>query len=71
MPLTCSGPFRADQHENSLPSRLAVGPRRRQADLEELVRNSALPESALIVVGKDHRLADPEPLAAMLKESCR
>jgi alpha/beta hydrolase family protein len=36
-------------------------------DSEELVRNSALPESALIVVGTDHRLADPEPLAAMLE----
>jgi hypothetical protein len=37
------------------------------ADSEELVRNSGLPASALIVVGKDHRLADPEPLAAMLR----
>jgi alpha-beta hydrolase superfamily lysophospholipase len=32
----------------------------------ELVRNSGLPESALIAVGSDHRLADPEPLQAML-----
>ncbi len=37
------------------------------AESRELVRNSALPESALIVVGDDHRLADPEPLAAMLR----
>jgi alpha-beta hydrolase superfamily lysophospholipase len=37
------------------------------ADSEELVANSGLPESALIAVGKDHRLADPEPLAEMLR----
>jgi len=37
------------------------------ADSEELVRNSGLPASALIEVGGDHRLADPEPLAAMLR----
>jgi len=37
------------------------------AESEELVRNSGLPASALIEVGNDHRLADPEPLAAMLK----
>jgi hypothetical protein len=37
------------------------------ADSEELVRNSGLPAGALIEVGTDHRLADPEPLAAMLK----
>jgi alpha-beta hydrolase superfamily lysophospholipase len=36
------------------------------ADSRELVRASGLPESALIVVGSDHRLADPEPLEAML-----
>ena len=36
-------------------------------DSEELVRNSGLPASALIEVGTDHRLADPEPLAAMLR----
>jgi hypothetical protein len=40
-------------------------------DSEELVRNSGLPASSLIEVGSDHRLADPEPLAAMLKECCR
>jgi hypothetical protein len=34
---------------------------------EELVKNSGLSASALIEVGDDHRLADPEPLAAMLK----
>jgi hypothetical protein len=37
------------------------------ADSEELVRNSGLLPSALIEVGSDHRLADPEPLAAMLR----
>ena len=37
------------------------------ADSEELVRNSGLPASALVEVGQDHRLADPEPLAAMLR----
>ena len=39
------------------------------ADSVELVRNSGLPKSALIEVGNDHRLADPEPLKAML-EAC-
>lgn len=37
------------------------------ADSHELLRNSGLPESALIVVGTDHRLADPEPLKAMME----
>ena len=37
------------------------------ADSRELVRDSLLPESALIIVGRDHRLADPEPLAVMLR----
>lgn len=37
------------------------------ADSEELVRDSGLPAPELIEVGTDHRLADPEPLAAMLK----
>jgi prepilin-type N-terminal cleavage/methylation domain-containing protein len=37
------------------------------ADSEELIRNSGLRESALIEVGTDHRLADPEPLEAMWK----
>jgi hypothetical protein len=36
------------------------------AHSRELLRQSGLPESALIVVGNDHRLADPDPLAAML-----
>ena len=36
------------------------------AESIELVRNSGLPASALIEVGTDHRLADREPLAAML-----
>jgi hypothetical protein len=36
------------------------------AESWELVRASGLPDSALILVGNDHRLADPEPLAAML-----
>ena len=39
------------------------------ADSEELVRNSGLPATALIEVGNDHRLADPEPLVKML-EAC-
>ena len=34
------------------------------ADSEELTRNSG---AKLIEVGRDHRLADPEPLAAMLR----
>jgi hypothetical protein len=37
------------------------------AESEELVRNSGLPASTLIEIGMDHRLADPEPLEAMLK----
>jgi hypothetical protein len=37
------------------------------ADSEEIVKNSGLPATALIEVGTDHRLADPEPLAAMLR----
>jgi Alpha/beta hydrolase family len=41
------------------------------ADSEELVRNSGLPASALIEVGNDHRLADPEPLEAMLAACVR
>jgi alpha-beta hydrolase superfamily lysophospholipase len=36
------------------------------AESRELLARSGLPDSALIVVGNDHRLADPEPLAAML-----
>lgn len=36
-------------------------------DSEELVKNSGLPASALVEVGADHRLADLEPLAAMLR----
>ncbi len=39
------------------------------ADSRELVRASGLPQSALVVIGTDHRLADPEPLKAML-EAC-
>ncbi len=38
------------------------------AESEELVRKSGLPVTALIEVGNDHRLADKEPLAAMLRE---
>jgi alpha-beta hydrolase superfamily lysophospholipase len=37
------------------------------SDSEELVRTSGLPATALVEVGNDHRLADPEPLAAMLQ----
>jgi hypothetical protein len=36
------------------------------AGSEEQVKNSGLPASALVEVGTDHRLADPELLAAML-----
>ena len=36
------------------------------ADSQELLAKSGLPATALIVVGTDHRLAEPEPLAAML-----
>jgi hypothetical protein len=36
------------------------------SDSVELVRNSGLPQSALVVVGHEHRLADPESLARML-----
>jgi hypothetical protein len=38
------------------------------ADSEELVANSGLPPETLIEVGDDHRLADSEPLKAMLEE---
>jgi hypothetical protein len=37
------------------------------ADSQELIQNSGLPESALIAVGSDHRLADAEPLEMMLR----
>ncbi len=37
------------------------------ADSQELIRNSGLPASALLVVGVDHRLADDESLHAMLE----
>jgi hypothetical protein len=36
-------------------------------DSEELLSNSKMPAEALIEIGTDHRLADPEPLLAMLK----
>jgi len=36
-------------------------------DSEELLRNSGLPASTLVEVGNDHRLADPESLAALLR----
>jgi alpha-beta hydrolase superfamily lysophospholipase len=36
------------------------------ADSRELIRNSGLPVSALVVVGTDHRLADPGSLRALL-----
>ena len=35
-------------------------------DSRELVQRSCLPDSALVVVGNDHRLADAESLEAML-----
>jgi alpha-beta hydrolase superfamily lysophospholipase len=37
------------------------------ADSEELVAGSGLPESTLLEVGNDHRLADPEPLQMMVE----
>ena len=37
------------------------------ADSGELRTNSRLPDTALIEVGRDHRLADPEPLEALLR----
>jgi alpha-beta hydrolase superfamily lysophospholipase len=36
------------------------------AHSRELIARSGLPETALVVVGTDHRLADTEPLAALL-----
>lgn len=39
------------------------------SDSMELVANSNLPQETLIEIGNDHRLADPEPLLAML-EAC-
>lgn len=36
-------------------------------DSEQLIRASGLPAGTLIKVGSDHRLADPESLAAMLR----
>ena len=39
------------------------------ADSLELVQNSKLPSESLIVVGHEHRLADPESLKAMV-EAC-
>ena len=38
-------------------------------DSVELVRNSGLPSESLIVVGHEHRLADPESLKVMV-EAC-
>ncbi len=37
------------------------------AESRELLRNSGLDESALLAVGTEHRLADPESLAVMVK----
>ena len=37
------------------------------ADSVELVRNSGLPSESLIVVGQEHRLADPESLTKMVE----
>ena len=37
------------------------------ADSVELRTNSRLPDTALIEVGRDHRLANPEPLEALLR----
>jgi len=40
-------------------------------DSLELIKNSSLPESALIETGHEHRLADDESLKAMLKAAER
>ena len=40
------------------------------ADSQELVAASGLSDECLIEVGSDHRLADPEPLQAML-DACQ
>ena len=37
------------------------------ADSVELRTNSRLPDTALIEVGRDHRLADPEPLEGLVR----
>ena len=37
------------------------------ADSQQLLRESGLPESTLIAVGTEHRLADPESLGKMLE----
>ena len=39
------------------------------SDSNDLVKNSGLPSESLIVVGHEHRLADPESLRAMV-EAC-
>ena len=44
-----------------------MDPQDLDADSEELVKTSGLPASALVEVGDDHRLADPELLEAMLR----
>ena len=36
-------------------------------DSVELLSKSGLPNSVLIEIGQDHRLADPEPLEALLR----
>lgn len=41
------------------------------ADSQELVRNNDLPPETLVEIGQDHRLADPEPLRAMLEACAR
>ena len=49
------------------PCSSGVGPERSGRTRRFLVRTSGLPALALIDAGNDHRLADPEPLAAMLE----
>ena len=39
------------------------------AESEQLIASSGLPSQRLIEIGNDHRLADPEPLQAMLDAS--
>lgn len=56
-------PTYLNEHDHTV-----INPALHDEDFEESVRiaNSGLPETALREIGTDHRLADPEPLEAML-----
>jgi hypothetical protein len=62
---------RAGDQSLRIESRLALPPGCviTVTDSREQLQASGVPESAMVVVGNDHRLADPEPLKAML-EAC-